>query len=110
MAYAVDDGVRIQADDNPQVAESKFRRIVQPGRRTATGDFWVYADYPTKCATVHDAECSHCRNGQGQTREKKRAKLTTADWFGPFSTREAAFTRAEQTKLAMIRGCGHCKP
>lgn len=71
-------------------------------------EYWVYVAYPNQWVTVHRAECSHCRSGRGQ--QNTPSKPVKTDWFGPYPNREAAFTRAEQTKMKNVRGCGHCKP
>ncbi len=70
--------------------------------------YYVYAAYPNQWATVHKAECPHCRGGRGQT--DRKGKLKTTDWFGPYSTREEAFERASRTGLKVVQGCGHCRP
>jgi hypothetical protein len=81
--------------------------VTSPAALTGTG-YWGYAAYPNQWATVHRAGCSHCRAGRGQ--EGAPAKRTTTDWFGPFTSREAAFARAARTGLETVSGCGHCRP
>jgi len=77
--------------DSPAVDAALTSGGVLTSPAALTG-YWVFAAHLNQWATVHRAGCSHCRAGRGQ--EGAPAKRTTTDWFGPFTSREAAFARA----------------
>ena len=47
--------------------------------------FYVFYGKPRKRTRVHDAECKHCRHGQGQEKQDKNGSGATG-WNGPFAT------------------------
>jgi hypothetical protein len=61
--------------------------------------YYVSVSHQQQWATVHRAECSHARRGQALVKDKG------TEWFGPFTTRDAAFKAANQRRLTPVSGC-----
>ncbi len=78
----------------------------RPGGQALT--FFIRA-YPSSLrATVHRADCPHCRSGRGHPRQGHKPKHQ--HWLGPHATQEAAMERALQGGLSKVSSCGHCLP
>lgn len=73
-------------------------------------DYYVSQAAPHSRARLHDASCSHCRDGQGQ--EGQHRTGAAMRWHGPFDT----LAKAEQFMARQFGHykdtgkCGHCKP
>ena len=68
--------------------------------------FWVYENWRADGhrATIHTADCSHCKGGVGQS---GGTAATNGRWLGPFdnlASADAAGLRAG----ADGKRCGHC--
>lgn len=67
--------------------------------------FYVFYGKPRRRTRVHDAECKHCRYGQGQENQHKTGSEATG-WLGPFDTlREAE----RQMNRFGFKDSGHCQ-
>ena len=68
--------------------------------------YWVYENYPTNKARVHEDSCGFCNYGEGV----RVASLDNGQWHGPFESGEEAFAKAEATGRSDVRGCKSCAP
>jgi hypothetical protein len=65
--------------------------------------YWTYENYVHRYARVHDANCSHCNDGNG-THSAIDSKAGA--WLGPFGR----YARASTASKYVAEPCGHCVP
>jgi hypothetical protein len=70
--------------------------------------YWVKVIPPSSRARIHDGECVHCRNGQGQENQDKGGGPTR--WEGPFATVAQARTFMASLHYRDTDVCRHCNP
>ena len=68
-------------------------------------EFWVYENWPTNKAMIHEASCPYCNHGRGVRGVKDSPN---GIWHGPFSGAREASDMASRTGRRTVRGCKHC--
>jgi hypothetical protein len=68
--------------------------------------YWVYENWRAHGhrATVHEADCSHCRNGEGQ---RGGTRADNGKWHGPYNWLEVA-ERVAESIPGEYRHCQVC--
>ena len=70
--------------------------------------YWVYENYPTNRALVHEGNCRFCNEGRGA---RGRGRSTAnGQWHGPFLNLEAAIVHANRTGRDFAGECQRCCP
>jgi hypothetical protein len=69
--------------------------------------FYVFYGTPRQRARVHDADCVHCRHGQGQENQDKTGSGATG-WKSPYSTLDEARDVMNYLRYADSGLCNTC--
>jgi hypothetical protein len=69
--------------------------------------FYVFYGKPRQRTRVHDADCKHCRHGEGQEKQDKNGSGATG-WKGPYSTLREAERVMNAFKYADSGLCQTC--
>ena len=71
----------------------------------AANRFYVYENWTNKRARLHRGDCSYCNDGKGT---QGTDSVTNGQWFGPYSTREAAAERMASVVQSDKAQCAMC--
>ena len=69
-----------------------------------SADFYVYLNAPNNKALIHQANCQHCKHGEGHTPIKSNYN---DQWIGPFD-HSTARSRAQQSGKNRVQWCAFC--
>lgn len=76
-----------------------------PALPGAGNRFYVYENWTNKRARLHRGDCSYCNDGKGS---QGTDSVTNGEWFGPYSTREAAAERLASVSHPNKAQCAKC--
>ena len=70
------------------------------------GEWWVYENFPVSRARVHKGECVFCKYGKGIHPNKEEG--VNMKWWGPYPTKDWAWTVAQNLDRKDTDFCAFC--